>query len=94
MDPLHLVNNSNCTVFTKQDCAYCNKVIKDLKSINIDFQLCDITTVDACKLYEYTKSKTYPQIFIKNNFIGGYSELSILIMTNRIYGMLDMDPTF
>lgn len=94
MDPLNFVKQFKCVIFTKNDCSYCKKVIKDLKSIDAEFKLYDTETIDSQKLYNLTRSKTYPQIFIGNNFIGGYSELSILIMTNRIYRMLDMDPTF
>ncbi|MEO5355402.1 MAG: hypothetical protein H7835_19620, partial [Magnetococcus sp. XQGC-1] len=51
----------------------------DFKEINIEN---DLTIFN--ELIKKTKSKTVPQIFINEKFIGGYTELNELLKTNKI----------
>lgn len=96
MDPINFLKDTDysCVVFTKDSCSHCNMAIKDLKKIKSDYTTCKIEECDAETLFAHTKCRTFPQIFVKREYIGGYSELAILLMTNRIYNMLDLEVEF
>ncbi|HIH2763918.1 MAG TPA: glutaredoxin domain-containing protein [Candidatus Azoamicus sp.] len=76
----------NITIYTTKTCMYCNLAKNlliekkiDFKEINIEN---DLTIFN--ELIKKTKSKTVPQIFINEKFIGGYTELNELLKTNKI----------
>lgn len=76
----------NITIYTTKTCMYCN-LAKNLliekkiqfKEINVEN---DLTTFN--ELIKKTNSKTVPQIFINEKFIGGYTELYELFKMNKI----------
>lgn len=84
-----------CFIFYKQSCAYCHKAMIELDSIRITYESFEVSSEQAKNmLVKETGHNTFPQIFINKKFIGGYNELMILIMTNKIYTMLEMCPDF
>lgn len=94
-----IIHNSKkqCFIVHKNGCSYCKKAFDELNKINIcfdDYEVKDDDFEMKKKLIDLTNHKTYPQIFIKGKFIGGYNELMVLIMTNRIYDMLEICPVF
>mgnify|MGYP000030508082 FL=1 len=63
-------------VYGKQDCIFCDKARRLLKSEGVEFtylQLDSDFTMD--ELWEKVKFTTYPQIFLYDYPIGGYSDL-------------------
>jgi glutaredoxin len=64
------------TIYGKQDCEYCDKARRLLKSKNLAFtylQLDRDYTIDD--LWAKVKFTTYPQIFMNDYHIGGYEKL-------------------
>jgi len=76
----------NITIYTTKTCMYCNLAKNLLIEKNIDFKEInienDLTIFN--ELIKKTNSKTVPQIFINEKFIGGYTELHELLKTNKI----------
>ncbi len=67
-------------IYTKTYCPYCDRAKSLLKSKGAAYE--EIKVDDQPDLYTELKKKTgmmtVPQIFINNELIGGYSELSAL----------------
>ena len=61
------------SVYTKPDCVFCTLLINYLKRKNIDFKV--VECEDIPTLVEKSGSKTFPQVFIGDKFIGGYDEV-------------------
>jgi len=61
------------TVYTKQDCVFCTLLNNYLTRKKIEFisENCE----DIKALVEKTGSKTFPQVFIGDKFLGGYDEV-------------------
>lgn len=94
MDAIN-ISKENCFIFYKNSCSYCLKAKAALESINILYECSEIKSdEEKNNLFKLTGSKTFPQIFIKKQFIGGYNELMVLIMTNKIYEILQICPDF
>lgn len=64
-------------IYTTQTCIYCNLAKKLLIEKNLNFEEVDVEKdINILKnLIKQTNHKTVPQIFIDNEFIGGYTEL-------------------
>jgi glutaredoxin 3 len=65
-------------VYTIDNCSYCEAAKALLVRKNLSFEEKNITHDDGQKkaLIEKTGHRTMPQIFIDDNFIGGYTELN------------------
>lgn len=76
----------NITIYTTKTCMYCNLAKKLLIEKKIQFNEInienDLTIFN--ELIKKTNSKTVPQIFINEKFIGGYTELCELLKTSKI----------
>ena len=59
-------------VLSKDGCEYCDKAAELLTTRGISFDKC-IVSKDV--LFEKTKARTYPQIFIGETLVGGFFEL-------------------
>ena len=69
---------SEVTLYSKDDCVYCDFAKNYLTRKNIDFSYVDTTDSSRKTLVETTGSKSFPQIFVGEKFIGGYEELKNL----------------
>ena len=73
-------------ILTLPNCPWCTRAIRLLKSNQIPHKVTQITND---KLFVEAKSRSgsslFPQVYIDNNFIGGYSELSQYLKTNKPY---------
>lgn len=60
-------------VYTKNYCPFCHRVKDYLKASSIEFEEIDLTNNEAGfkELVVKTGSKTVPQVFIDEQFIGG-----------------------
>ena len=65
------------TVWTRDDCLYCSLAKKELRNRQYQVDERNINKIwskeDLLKVVP--DAKTVPQIFIRNKYIGGYSEL-------------------
>lgn len=84
-------------IFSKSWCPYCKKAKELLNQYNLlssGKTLCnELDKMTDGKeiqnvLTNYTKQKTVPYIFFYSKFIGGYSELYNLHVTNRLKNIL------
>lgn len=73
-------------IFTKDGCGYCVRVKALLERIGVEYQLTNVTKdrqminelLDNPQVKEYAH-RTFPFVFDGNKFIGGYTELSIMV---------------
>jgi GrxC family glutaredoxin len=64
-------------IYSKFPCPYCIRAKEFFNSKNIAFEEIDLTGNydEIDKLKERTGHRTFPQIFINDQFVGGYSDL-------------------
>jgi len=72
-------NPANVDIYILPDCPWSKRALKLLESSHIKYNSYLITNDDEfIKISNKSSISTFPQIFINNRFIGGYSELSNL----------------
>lgn len=64
-------------VYSINNCGYCDAAKSLLKNKNIEFEEVNLTGDDDGKfeLVKKTGQRTFPQIFLDGNFVGGYTDL-------------------
>lgn len=64
-------------IYSKAHCAYCDraKQLLDAKEIAFDEIRADLDETVLTELLEKTQWRTFPQIFINDEFIGGFDDL-------------------
>lgn len=74
------------TVLTHPTCSYCHAAKSLLKQQGIDYQEIDLLKEAELgqKLLIKSGQRTVPQIFINDNSIGGFTELSELVSNNKL----------
>ena len=77
---------ANITIYSKQGCAYCANAKRLLTARGFDFEEVDITNDPAleAKLIEQTGQRTVPQIFVEDEFVGGFVELARLVSKGEL----------
>ncbi len=80
----------NVTIYTWQVCPFCVRAKNLLQRKNIPYTEINLDGKDdeLKKLQERTHFKTIPQIFIKDQFIGGYTELAELENAGKLDQMV------
>jgi len=66
------------TLYSKEDCFYCDVSKNYLDRKNIEYICVNTTEKQRKTIVETTGSKTFPQIFVGEKFIGGYEDLKNL----------------
>ena len=80
---------SKVKVYTTPYCPYCTRAKMLLKSKDVAFEEIDVSDDDKrSELVERTNWRTVPQIFIGDEFVGGYDELQALDDEGRLDAML------
>ena len=80
---------STVDIYILPDCPWSKRSFKLLDSLNIKYNSHLITNDEEFnKISKITSISTFPQIFIKNEFIGGYSELSNLAAKGDLMKLL------
>lgn len=69
---------SKVTLYSKDDCFYCDVAKKYLSRKNIEHVCIETTDKSRKTIVEMTKSNSFPQIFVGETFIGGYEDLKSL----------------
>lgn len=73
-------------IYTRPGCGYCTHAKRLLTNIGLDFIEYDVFENPKYinQLQQRTSGRTYPQIFIDDKSVGGFSEL----LTNEQLGLL------
>lgn len=72
---------NSITVYSKSNCIYCDRAKSLLNEKSIAFREVLVDTNDPCvvsELQDKTGMKTFPQIFVGNEVLGGFTELQEL----------------
>ncbi len=77
---------NDVTILTHQTCSYCHAAKNLLRQQGIDYQEVDLIEggEEAAELLQRSGGRTVPQVFIDQNPIGGYTELSEIIANNAL----------
>lgn len=79
-------------IYTTPICPYCVRAKQLLSNKGIDYQevnMHDISSEERQALAEKTNNyRTVPQIFINDNFIGGFDQLSALDRDGKLDSLL------
>ena len=73
-------------IYSAANCPWCDRAKSLLRARGIEFEEIDITA-DTARVVEMTErsgKRTVPQIFIEDAHIGGFDELSILDLSDRL----------
>ena len=74
-----LIDNHRVKIYVLKGCPWSNRAIRILNSYNFDYFKKTIESdIEYNQIYSLSNSKTFPQIFIDDKFIGGYESLSEL----------------
>ena len=68
------------TIYTKGYCPYCKRAVGILKDAGADFEEIDVSSDQATysKIKSQTGCQTVPQVFIGDEFIGGFDDLNAI----------------
>jgi glutaredoxin 3 len=82
-------------IFTTRTCAYCVAAKRLLGARGVAFEEIDVTGDDAQRtwLVQTTGMRTVPQIFFRDQSIGGYRDLASLDRSGRLGAMLQDSAT-
>ena len=80
-------------IYSKQWCPYCNKAKALLRTRGLEYSEIDITDDEAGerKMVARSKRQTVPQLFIDDQSIGGYDDLSQLNARGELDRMLGLE---
>ena len=65
----------NVVIYSKNNCVYCNKAKIKLQKFNPKINMLDHDYTREEFINKFPNAKTFPQIIINNEKIGGYHEL-------------------
>ncbi len=78
-------NLASVDIYVLPDCPWSKRALKLLDSFDINYNYNLISNDDEFKIIsDRTSVNTFPQIFIKGKFIGGYSELADLSSNGKL----------
>ncbi|MBK7824478.1 glutaredoxin 3 [Nannocystis sp.] len=77
-------------LYVTEYCGFCRMAEGLLRRKGIPFEAVDVTNSDEARswLVERSGQRTVPQIFIKGNSIGGYTELAALERAGKLAALL------
>lgn len=79
----------NITIYTKKDCIYCNRAKHLLNTLNLEYDELildrDFTREELKE--KFPEARTFPQIVIDGNNIGGYDQLVLYNLPNNQNGV-------
>lgn len=83
-------------IYTKDGCSFCNRAINEIEKLGCKYDTCNISEdLEMANTIKIENNfNTFPQIYIKTKFIGGYDSLLTYLMTNKIHSMLNISIDF
>lgn len=80
-----IVNKQKVEIFVLPDCPWSSRAIRMLRTLQVEHEIKVIKNDnDFEALNKISKNSSFPQIFIKGKFIGGYSELAELHAAGKL----------
>ena len=73
----------NIIIYSKNNCVFCNKAKIKLKKYNPKINMLDQDYTSDEFFKKFPNAKTFPQIIIDNEKIGGYHELEKWLAFNK-----------
>tara|TARA_Y100001968_G_C19203506_1_gene641142 strand:+ start:206 stop:817 length:612 start_codon:yes stop_codon:yes gene_type:complete len=81
---------ANVDIYVLPDCPWSKRAMRLLEANSIKYNFYTITNNEEfLKISNRTYINTFPQIFIKNEFIGGYSELADLFNNGNLLRLIN-----
>ena len=78
-------NQKRVKIYTLPDCPWSSRAVRMLRTLQIPHELKEVKNDDEFKsLYKISNFSSFPQIFINEVFIGGYSELAELHASGKL----------
>ena len=73
-------------VYSTDNCSFCTRAKSLLRARGLDFEEIDISAdrARAREMIERSGRRTVPQIFIDNQLIGGFDELSKMNLPDKL----------
>jgi len=73
------------TIYTTNSCTYCVKAKNLLDQKNLNYEEINVESKELREKMKYKTGGRYtvPQIFIDNNYIGGYEDLYLYMTSNK-----------
>ena len=80
----------NVKIYTKDPCPFCDRAMRLLEELKVDFEEVDLTNNDEeiQKIKTETGWRTFPFIMIKGKLIGGYTDLKTLVDEGKLADMV------
>jgi len=71
---------NNVEIYSTENCPWCTRAKSLLRTKGLDYQEINITTEEAraLEMIERSGRRTVPQIFINDQPVGGFDELSAM----------------
>lgn len=81
---------SDVKIYRTQYCPYCNMAERLFDELGVEYEEIDVTHDDKkrAELVETTGMRTVPQIFIKGEPVGGYTDVRALQESGELAEML------
>ena len=81
------------TVYTKQLCGFCTRATRVLAEAGYAFEeiAADSNPALRAELLQRSGQSTLPQIFVGDESVGGYRELTIMLSNGRFAQLLEKD---
>lgn len=78
-------------VYTKDPCPYCDLVLRLLKNFKYEFEERDLTDQpnEMLRLKEETGWRTFPIVIIRDQVIGGYTDIKALHDQGLLQGLVN-----
>ncbi|OLY85134.1 Glutaredoxin [Smittium mucronatum] len=88
-----LISSNKAIVFSKTYCPYCTLAKENLTKLNVAFKTIELDTDPKGSeiqnaLFELTKQRSVPNIFINSKHVGGSDDLRALIRNKKIQSFL------
>jgi len=87
------VNGPSVVMYTRGFCGYCSAARKLLKAKGVEFSDVDTTLNSDLRqeMMERSGRKTFPQIFIGDQHVGGYDDLAALEQAGKLDHLLGIE---
>ena len=81
-------------IYVKPGCPYCENAIQTVKTRKIPHKIIELQTEKRrMEIKKKHKYQTFPQVFFKNNFIGGNDEFQAMVeKCNNMNNLFDSMP--
>ena len=81
------------TVYTRKLCSFCTRATRELEAAGYAFEeiAADGNPALRAELLERSGQSTLPQIFVGDESVGGYRELTIMLSNGRFAKLLESD---